>query len=686
MSSHRAVRLPSILFFAAALLAPAGASPSTIIGSLSDSVHPAIDEGLDIISASVEQSTGQLTFLMTTRGPIPTALPDPDDVMTYLWFVDTDENSGTGQPHGALGSEFNVRAVIGETYGGGFVDVTGGEPGGGTGTVSVDGSTISITIWLSQIGGASDFDWCCSSFGQIGGDYVPGNIETVIVHSDALPYTPPARVTVTTPILQLCPSGPSTGQLEVVIRDAGGNVLPNEEHVLTFHSTNEDVATVNGAGLVTALTLPEFHWQRPYVEVWADGLMADNAAVVRVTSADLGVVHEIYEAEHVALSLVPMIEGVNLDSLTAYYQVVEATERAYEAQVAGVGGVPTGGGTQYLVLDVADDPQTAVCGASGNPICLGWLWGQPQHNSCYIVNDPANRVPQWFVIFHEMGHNFTAACNSFNMFLWQPSQLHNVAYCEGIASLAALWSWKEIVASPAGLGPAAVSNINSQFEGSSSGFREALVNYQNAGADYEALDPDIVDGILMEMLDQHGLKAWFDLFSTFLPSPEPLPVALDTKEKQATWFVAAMSASCGQDLRGFFQSEYGFPIDEEAWPEISSVVEARVAGRTWTPVAVEELAGLAPPGDPLLTVAPNPFNPRTDVRFALPHAGDVSLAIYDVGGRRVRTLLSQGLPAGMHSASWDGCDEAGRRAASGVYVVRLVTPGGGSERKLVLLK
>ena len=685
MSLQCAGRIFSTCSFAAMLLVPASAQTSEIIGSLTDPVDPTIDESLDIVAASVEQTGGQLTFVIQANGAIPTALPGPDDTCVYLWLLDTDEDPATGQPHGALGSEFNVRAVVGDTYGGGFVDVTGSEPGGGGGTVTIIDDTIAITIWLPTIGSASDFDWRCASFGMTGGSYVPGNEESEIVHSLTLPYTPPARVTVTTPILELCPTGPATGQLEVVIRDASGNVLPNEEHVLTFHSTNGAAATVDGTGLVIAVALPEFHWQRPYIEVWADGLMADNAATVRVTSSDLGIAHEIYAAEHVAFSLVREIEGVNLDSLTALYEVVEATDRAYEEQTTAVGTVPTNGGTQYLVLDVADDPQTCVCGASGNPICLGWLWGDPEHNSCYIINDPLNRVPQWFVIFHELGHNFAAASNSFNMFLWQPSATHNIAYCEGLASLAAMWCWKEIVAFPAGLGSTGVASIDQQFDDHATGYRQAVANYRNAGHDYDTIDPDIVDGILLEMMDQYGQKVWFDLFSTFLPAPEPLPLALDTKEKQATWFVAAMSASCGQDLRARFASEYGFPIDDAAWPGISSVVQARVDARTWTPVAVERAAP-PPASEPPLVCVPNPLSAGASLKFVLETEGPASLEVFDVAGRRVRVLVSRHFAAGPHAIAWDGRDEAGRRVASGMYVARLAAGGRTMQRKLVVLE
>ncbi len=83
---------------------------------------------------------------------------------------------------------------------------------------------------------------------------------------------------------------------------------------------------------------------------------------------------------------------------------------------------------------------------------------------------------------------------------------------------------------------------------------------------------------------------------------------------------------------------------------------------------------------------PNPFNPRTEIRFALPADGEARLAIYDLSGRRVRTLVEGSLPAGTHHVVWDGTDDAGQALASGVYFYRLETAAQTLSRKMLLLK
>jgi len=83
---------------------------------------------------------------------------------------------------------------------------------------------------------------------------------------------------------------------------------------------------------------------------------------------------------------------------------------------------------------------------------------------------------------------------------------------------------------------------------------------------------------------------------------------------------------------------------------------------------------------------PNPFNPATTIRFALPEAGRVRLDVFAADGRLVRTLVDGALGVGEHAVVWDGCDALGRPASSGVYLYRLATDGGVAARKMVLVR
>ncbi|MCP4545978.1 MAG: T9SS type A sorting domain-containing protein, partial [bacterium] len=83
---------------------------------------------------------------------------------------------------------------------------------------------------------------------------------------------------------------------------------------------------------------------------------------------------------------------------------------------------------------------------------------------------------------------------------------------------------------------------------------------------------------------------------------------------------------------------------------------------------------------------PNPFNPTTTITFDMPKSGKVDLAIYDVTGRRVATLVNGTVDAGQHEIMWQGKDDSGNRVASGLYFSRLISGEEMLTRKMMLLK
>ncbi|HTK30739.1 MAG TPA: S8 family serine peptidase [Candidatus Saccharimonadaceae bacterium] len=83
---------------------------------------------------------------------------------------------------------------------------------------------------------------------------------------------------------------------------------------------------------------------------------------------------------------------------------------------------------------------------------------------------------------------------------------------------------------------------------------------------------------------------------------------------------------------------------------------------------------------------PNPFQRSSLIRFTLPTSGPVTLRIYDVTGRRVRSLVDGWLMAGSHQRVWEGIGDDGTRARAGVYFYRLSTPRGALSRRMILLR
>tara|TARA_B100000963_G_scaffold353060_1_gene367190 strand:- start:274 stop:1458 length:1185 start_codon:yes stop_codon:yes gene_type:complete len=83
---------------------------------------------------------------------------------------------------------------------------------------------------------------------------------------------------------------------------------------------------------------------------------------------------------------------------------------------------------------------------------------------------------------------------------------------------------------------------------------------------------------------------------------------------------------------------------------------------------------------------PNPFNPETSVRFSLPIQQDVSLAIYDMIGRKVRMMTKKSAEPGHHVIRWNGKNQNGTVVSAGVYFYQLHTPSFSMTKKMILLK
>jgi len=83
---------------------------------------------------------------------------------------------------------------------------------------------------------------------------------------------------------------------------------------------------------------------------------------------------------------------------------------------------------------------------------------------------------------------------------------------------------------------------------------------------------------------------------------------------------------------------------------------------------------------------PNPFNPYTTIKFAMREKGHVSIKVYDLSGRLVRTIVDEELDAGHYSIKWDGRNDRGRMVSSGVYFYRMKTGSFERTRKMVLIR
>ncbi|MFH1843278.1 MAG: FlgD immunoglobulin-like domain containing protein, partial [bacterium] len=149
----------------------------------------------------------------------------------------------------------------------------------------------------------------------------------------------------------------------------------------------------------------------------------------------------------------------------------------------------------------------------------------------------------------------------------------------------------------------------------------------------------------------------------------------------------------GMQLSGFlFEADDSYPLaplglvsyaETEEGEGIYNLADGPVR------VSITEVTDEPPPRPTraeLLAATPNPFNPSTTITFRVRAEGPVKVTVYDLLGRRVRTLADGRFGVGLHRLPWDGQDEAGETVAAGVYCVRLDDGTAVQVLKVALLK
>ena len=175
----------------------------------------------------------------------------------------------------------------------------------------------------------------------------------------------------------------------------------------------------------------------------------------------------------------------------------------------------------------------------------------------------------------------------------------------------------------------------------------------------------------------------------FLPTPEEA----DAFNRRYYQTVATQSFALGRDPKitnpGFLHispSGHFRPEDEiEVWdPALNFDTFDLVP----TPTAVQTPRSPVPlPASFLLHPNhPNPFNPRTTIRYEIPTATQVRISVYNLAGQEVRVLKDGPEAPGTHEVTWNGHDAHGRTVSSGIYLCRMVTDTHHAVRKMLLLQ
>ncbi|MCK6618900.1 MAG: T9SS type A sorting domain-containing protein [Calditrichaceae bacterium] len=138
-----------------------------------------------------------------------------------------------------------------------------------------------------------------------------------------------------------------------------------------------------------------------------------------------------------------------------------------------------------------------------------------------------------------------------------------------------------------------------------------------------------------------------------------------------------------QTLRGvyFTDLDNGYVVGEGG-----AILKTTTGGEPPTGVEAPVPGNRIPTSMALRQNYPNPFNPSTTISYYLPQGAAVRLTVYNAAGQAVRTLLNRQQAAGEHTVVWDGRDDVGRAASSGVYLYRLEAGSQVASRKMLLVR
>ncbi len=372
------------------------------------------------------------------------------------------------------------------------------------------------------------------------------------------------------PYLRLHLTANPQGQLQVSAVRADGQPVNLTGRLIIFFDPNPPpptpVVSVSSTGVVQALRVPTSVNETPILHASLDGIVASNTTIVRVANAfpdsdfvDLSFGRTVFDVAR-------QVGSYNYEDILRRSMAAQWTNAALELEAEAAGYKTDRGGVHWLVNDLGgtadpNDP-TVPCGINGNPTRLGASHAKPE-SSCVILTgtDP---IPQWFVFFHELGHDYAGQSARYNQWIENVSGSFNAAIAEGMASAFAQYAAQTMRQRRLQL--AIPDSTLQEFERNalfptSARWRNALNTYTSAGSPWSRIDPDVFNGITATLMTEFGTE-WFARFaSVLLPANSRFEFQIGNESQAATFMAAAMSAAAETDLRTRFRT-WGFPIDD----------------------------------------------------------------------------------------------------------------------------
>ncbi len=186
-----------------------------------------------------------------------------------------------------------------------------------------------------------------------------------------------------------------------------------------------------------------------------------------------------------------------------------------------------------------------------------------------------------------------------------------------------------------------------------------------------------VRSVITESNCSYAGDIWNQVFRDMIPSTYGEPITITQGETiEFTYDLTINSPLVPRNCQvvSFVQSDQNREILQSAKEWVTALPQTSIDDDIITPTEFN-----------LSQNYPNPFNAATKIDFRT-EGGEVNLAVYNVTGSLVKTLVDGSLEAGSHSIIWDGKDNSGSEVSSGIYFYRLSDSSGENVRRMTLLK
>jgi len=174
-------------------------------------------------------------------------------------------------------------------------------------------------------------------------------------------------------------------------------------------------------------------------------------------------------------------------------------------------------------------------------------------------------------------------------------------------------------------------------------------------------------------------------------------VVTQSESEYGEWYATDASAlPCKFDDEFFYLDSVDPPIVITAgqnWAIVRGIMTYSYSEYTINPVSPDDfISEVSSPSTEVVAIAtldgnyPNPFNPSTTVKYSMEESANVSIDIYNIKGKKVKTLVNDIQSAGSHTEVWNGSNDKGETVGSGIYFMKMRAGNVESTKKMVLMK